>query len=518
MLPIFCVTALNACMLRIDLCCKLMAPVMIGAVITYTDYFTSTLFVAGWNVISFFAEFGLLCIVYHYVPTLAHKRYRKSTISSENSEDSKNDGKEKGEVVTEKSTTQDDDEDGDKDDDVFVKGTRTHKSKTCKRRCVSVLSKLITPYVTIRDGWKIYARQEIARVGIAMSLLYITVLGFHDVSAAYFKIQGLTEVMVGVFQGVGGIIAIIGTFVYVPLRKRVGTIRAGLFGMCSQFFMLLFCVAAVFAPGNQTETGGEDYYSPYCPTSLPASSTMISTTMMSNLTVSMTITPSPTMTASLPNITTTSTYLMNNTVTLMPTPLPTEYTSSKTPDSSYSVPPYSHSYSTNPHSNTSTGTDNNSEDSSHNAYTISLILLLTGVLGARFGLWMFDLSVSQLVQEKVDEEERGVVSGVMNVFIANNDMLHYLLAIAAPDPKYFGILTLISVAFVGCGLLLYASYVHKVRGHLFHFADAYRRIKSELYSDHQMETNINLISDSDKDEGIEDDEDIEGDPGKKASL
>ena len=515
-------------MRRIDLCCKLMAPVVIGAVLTYTDYFISTLFVAGWNIISFFAEFGLLCIVYYCVPTLAHKRYRKSTIISETSEGQRRDGEVKGKVVTEKSTTSqnddddDDDDDGDDgDDDVFVAGTR--KSKTCKRRCTKLLSKLITPYITIRDGWKIYARQEIARVGIAMALLYVTVLGFHGVTAAYFKIQGLTELLIGIFQGVGGVIAIIGTFMYVPLRKRVGTIRAGLFGMCAQFFMLLFCVAAVFAPGNQTETGGGDYYSPYCPTSLPMSDTIIS-----SLTINVTVTPSHTVAASLPSIATTSTSLMNSTVTLMPTPLPTEYTGSGEPNASYSVSSYSHSYSINSHSysinplsNTSTRTNstgNNSEDSTQNTFTISLILLLIGVLGARFGLWMFDLSVSQLLQEKVNEEERGVVSGVMNVFIANCDMLHHLLAIAAPDPKYFGILTLISVVFVGCGLLLYASYVHKVRGHLFHFADAYRRLKSGLYTDHQIEPSVNLISDGDKDEGIEDDDGIEDDPSEEINL
>ena len=498
-------------MRRIDLCCKLMAPVVVGAVITYTDYFTSTLVVAGWNIMSFFAEFGLLCVVYYCIPTLARKKYRKS-VSLIKSSEGQGDGEDEGEVVTEKLVTSDVDEGG--DDNVFVVENR--QSKSCKQKCTTLLAKLIVPYTTVRDGWKIYARQEIARVGIAMSLLYVTVLGFHDVSAAYFKIQGLTEVMIGVFQGVGGIIAIIGTFVYVPLRKRVGTVRAGLFGMCAQIFMLLFCVAGVFAPGNHTETGGEDYYSPYCPTSPPASTTMISNTIISNLTVSVTITPSHTITASLPNITTTSTYLMNTTVMLMPTPLPTEDTGSGALDSSYSV--YSYSYSINPHSNTSTGTNNNSEDSTQNTYTISLILLLIGVLGARFGLWMFDLSVSQLLQERVIEEERGVVSGVMNVFIASSDMLHYLLAIAAPDPKYFGILALISVGFVGCGLLLYASYVHKVRGHLFHFADAYRRIKGECHTDRQIDGTINLISVSDKDEGIEDDEEIEDAPDEEVNL
>ena len=499
-------------MRRIDLCCKLMAPVLVGAVITYTDYFTSTLFVASWNVISYFAEFSLLCIVYYYIPTLAHKKYRKHMLLTETSEDQSEEG---GGMATEKSDVHEGD-----DDNVFV--AEPHKSKSCKQRFVAVLSKLITPYITIRDGWKIYARQEIARVGIAMSLLYVTVLGFSGVTAAYFKIQGLTEVLIGVFQGVGGIIAIVGTFVYVPLRRRVGTIRAGLFGMCVQFLMLLFCVAAVFAPGNRTETGGEDYYSPYCPSSSPGNTSNSPGNTSNYLTVN--VTPSQTVTTSLPSITITSTYLMSitGTVMLSPSPLPTEFTSSRVLKSTYtySVPPYSHSI--NPYSSGGTNnTGNDSEDGKKHAFTISLVLLLVGVLGARFGLWMFDLSVSQLLQEKVKEEERGVVSGVMNVFIANNDMLHYLLAIAAPDPRYFGILTFISVAFVGCGLLLYASYVHKVRGHLFHFADAYRRIKHDLDARHESEHVTSLVNENnDDDEGMED-EGIEDNPelsGEEVSL
>ena len=501
----FCfVTALNAWMRRIDLCCKLMAPVLVGAVITYTDYFTSTLFVAGWNVISYFAEFGLLCIVYYCIPTLAHKKSRKQSSVADSVEDQRDEEVEEEKVNQDKSLNEGDDE------NVFFAEPRM--SKSCKQKFFSMLSKLGSPYITIRDGWKIYARQEIARVGIAMSLLYVTVLGFSGVTAAYFKIQGLTEVLIGVFQGVGGIIAIIGTFVYVPLRRRVGTIRAGLFGMSSQFIMLMFCVAAVFAPGNRKDTGGEHYYSPYCP-----SSSLMGSNTSNNVTVNMTIAPSQTITS----ISITSTYFMNATISLNPSP--TQYNPSRLSNSTYSVPSYS--YSINPHSNASgsVGANNTRNDNSENKhpYTISLILLLIGVLGARFGLWMFDLSVSQLLQEKVKEEERGVVSGVMNVFIANNDMLHYLLAIAAPDPKYFGILTLISVMFVGCGLLLYASYVHKVRGHLFHFADFYRRIKYDLESHRKLEHMTRLVNENDDDKEMKDDDSIEDDPdisGEGANL
>ena len=485
-------------MRRIDLCCKLMAPVVVGAVITYTDYFISTLFVAGWNVISYFAEFGLLCIVYYYVPPLAHKKSRKQSSLTDSSEDQREEEVKEEEEIPDESLNEGDEE------NVFFAEPRM-QSKSCKQKFFSVLSKLSSPYITIRDGWKIYAQQEIARVGIAMSLLYVTVLGFSGVTAAYFKIQGLTEVLIGVFQGVGGIIAIIGTFVYVPLRRRVGTIRAGLFGMCSQFIMLLFCVAAVFAPGNRIDTGGEDYYSPYCP-----SSSAVGGNISSNITVNMTVTPSQTI-ISLPSISITSTYFMNATVMLSPSPSPTQYTNSRMSNSTYSILSHSHSYSINPHSNSSTGANNTRNDNSESKhpYTISLVLLLIGVLGARFGLWMFDLSVSQLLQEKVKEEERGVVSGVMNVFIANNDMLHYLLAIAAPDPKYFGTLTLISVMFVGCGLLLYASYVHKVRGHLFHFADFYRRIKYDLESHRKPEHMTKLVNENDDDKEMKDDDSID---------
>ena len=98
----------------------------------------------------------------------------------------------------------------------------------------------------------------------------------------------------------------------------------------------------------------------------------------------------------------------------------------------------------------------------HNALPLALILL--GVIGARTGLWMFDLSVQQLVQETVVEEERGVVGGVLNAMNSVMDMLHYVLVIAAPRPEHFGILVLLSVAMVMLGAGLYALHVCRVFG------------------------------------------------------
>jgi len=172
----------------------------------------------------------------------------------------------------------------------------------------------------------------------------------------------------------------------------------------------------------------------------------------------------------------TATISIPNSNSITPSPVPHSYTITPSPTPGVN----------------STNGDNGGDDDK--PISTSLLLLLVGVLGARFGLWMFDLSVSQLLQEKVTEEERGVVSGVMNVFIAVMDMLHYVLAIAAPNPQHFGILTFISVGFVGSGLLLYASYVHKVRGHLFHIVDTYKKCKK---SSSHIEHNTSLLNEND---------------------
>ena len=109
--------------------------------------------------------------------------------------------------------------------------------------------------------------------------------------------------------------------------------------------------------------------------------------------------------------------------------------------------------------------------------------MLLGVICCRIGLWTFDLAVQQLVQENVKEEERGVVGGVMNAMNSVMDMMHYVLVIAAPRPEHFRILTVISVGMVTLGLILYNTYLRKVRGHIFHVKDCYhwtrRKVRGE---------------------------------------
>ena len=408
-------------MRRIDLTCKLLSPIVAGVLLVHTASllpslednmaggFVATVFVALWNLVSFFGELGLLVIVYRLLPALATKELRGSSEGREG-----------------------DDEEGETKPPARRRGA-------CPKLC-KMLAKLAGPYKTLRNGWGIFWRQEINVVGFSMASIYLTVLGMSGVTTTYLLTQGVSSDFVGIFQGVGGVIGIGGTLAYPFIRGRVGTVRTGLFGISSQLALLSCCIVSAFiSKGRSDSTDASDgYYSPACEDN---NSTIIVPTS--------TIAPSL---ASIPDV-----FLSPSlSPSLFPSPLSSVTTTSP--------------------------------------FTPSIILLLIGVTGARFGLWMFDLAVSQLIQEKVPTKERGVVSGVMNAMNSNMDMLHYVLVIVAPRPQDFRYLIVVSYLMVVLGYVLYLVYVRRARGHIFHFQQLIRWCTKYAVSDkRQEEASVNSL-------------------------
>eukprot|EP00066_Takifugu_rubripes_P022735 XP_011612001.1 PREDICTED: solute carrier family 40 member 1 [Takifugu rubripes] len=109
-----------------------------------------------------------------------------------------------------------------------------------------------------------------------------------------------------------------------------------------------------------------------------------------------------------------------------------------------------------------------SPEPSHPPSLLSVSLLFAGVIAARVGLWSFDLTVTQLIQENVIESERGVINGVQNSMNYLLDLLHFIMVILAPNPEAFGLLVIISVSFVAMGHMMYFRFAFKNLGnHLF---------------------------------------------------
>merc|ERR1712018_911778 len=64
--------------------------------------------------------------------------------------------------------------------------------------------------------------------------------------------------------------------------------------------------------------------------------------------------------------------------------------------------------------------------------------LMTGIIMGRFGLWVVDLTITQIIQERVEEDRRGVINGVQDSLNNSLDLLKYILVILLPGATDFG--------------------------------------------------------------------------------
>lgn len=72
-------------------------------------------------------------------------------------------------------------------------------------------------------------------------------------------------------------------------------------------------------------------------------------------------------------------------------------------------------------------------------YNLSIIMLIGGVCASRVGLWVFDIAVTQLMQEFIPAGVRGVVGGTQQSLNAFFQLLSFGLGLVFPDPRQFHI-------------------------------------------------------------------------------
>ena len=173
--------------------------------------------------------------------------------------------------------------------------------------------------------------------GLGLAFLYMTVLGFDNITYGYCLHQCVTESVLGALVGVSAIFGVLGSITFPFLRKRIGLTKTGLTGFGCLVVALTPCVASIWITG-----------SPFDPEILMMTSPE----------------PEP--------------------------EFPGNLTSAEIP----------------------------SEENPECQVTsfVSVAIFLSGVIAARFGLWISDLSVNQALQEEVQGSELGTINGVQ-VFI-----------------------------------------------------------------------------------------------------
>ncbi|XP_067854342.1 ferroportin-like [Heptranchias perlo] len=406
---------LNAVMRRIDQVVNILAAMTVGQIMTSASNVVGCVFILGWTLVSLLVEFICLSRVYRMVPALAFKagpeRYEeqisysertKETISTKDAQQFSKHGCNSRSEITPISS--------DSDYNARLSAQQNFLGfYTALRRIQRML------YIS-KIGWKAYYQQSVYLAGMSLAFLYTTVLGFDCITTGYAYTQGISGSLLSLLMGVSTIVGLMGTILFTLLRKCCGLVSTGVISSCLHLGCLLLCVFSVFAPGSPLDVSTTPTSSH---TNVSLENRTVPDTEMNQLHSYL---PSTNMNQPLLSDRS-SIHWTNN--TLLYDSLP----AGNYPDS-----------------------------------YVSISLLFSGVISARIGLWAFDLTVTQLLQENIPEPQRGIVNGVQSSMNYLMDLLHFIMVMAAPNPQHFGLLVIISVTFVMAGHTMYFIYTKRSNG------------------------------------------------------
>jgi solute carrier family 40 (iron-regulated transporter), member 1 len=140
-------TKMNSVIRRIDLTCKLLAPVFTGFIISFISLRASAIIFSVWNIVSVFMEYWLIASVYNGVPSLSESDQRRNSRVS-------------GGKIAESSSILEESESS-------ING----ESEDWRIQAMERLS-----LIPCFDSWIVYLKQQVALPGIALAFLYFTVL------------------------------------------------------------------------------------------------------------------------------------------------------------------------------------------------------------------------------------------------------------------------------------------------------------------------------------------------------
>merc|ERR1711936_400341 len=317
---------MNSILRTIELTTYMLAPAAAGQLFTYLGFVLTGVFIAAWNVVSVCLEYLLLVMIYKKYPKLAAFKTTDDTESAPEEDHEKNPIKE-------------------------------------------ALKEAVV-------GWKTYMNHPVRNAGLGLAFLFLTVLGFDNITYGYCLLQGVPHAALGVLVAVSALVGVLSSLAYPPIRRRVGLERTGLMGM----FLLISCsslaVVSAFLPGSpmnlQTLVN-----------SVPASENLNNTNSSSTI----------------------------------------------AEEDSLTFETYWETYG-------------------------SVSIFLSGIILARFGLWLVDLTVNQILQERVAEDKRGVVNGVQDSINNTFDLLKCVFVILLPSQETFALLIFISFASINFGRLV----------------------------------------------------------------
>ena len=293
--------SINSTFRTIDLMCLLVSPVAVGLLFDYSGEVFTAIFLAAWNLTSVVFEYKLLSDIYRDFPDLA-------------------------------------------------------KAKSPRSSKVDISS---------ASSWKVYLGHPVRFAGLALACVYMSVLGYDNITYAFCLHQCVSESILGLAVGASACVGMAASAIFPLCRNKTPLHRLGLLSFSLLLATLLPCVVSIWLPGSPFK-----HYNPRV---------------------------------------------------------------------------------------ASGGQDCESRGFA------SVAVLMISMMAARFGLWMSDLSVTQIMQESVHETQRGLMGGVQEALNYAFETLKYALVIALPEDDTFGFLILASYAFYFFATVSFFTYFIQIR-------------------------------------------------------
>ncbi|WVZ79788.1 hypothetical protein U9M48_027325 [Paspalum notatum var. saurae] len=210
-------TGINSVVRRIDLSCKLLAPVFSGLVISFVSAQASAAALALWNIASVGVEYWLFVSVYNGIPALAeNSRLRAANGTAAAA----------AAMAALPETT-------------VAPAEEALDWRVKMKEQLSILP--------CWESWVVYMRQDVALPGVALAILYFTVLSFGTLMTATLDWKGIPAYVISLARGFSAVIGIGATLLYPAVHSWVSTLRTGLWSIWMQWCCLLVCVASIWA-------------------------------------------------------------------------------------------------------------------------------------------------------------------------------------------------------------------------------------------------------------------------------
>ncbi|KAI8977743.1 Ferroporti-1 [Trametes punicea] len=197
-------TTLNTNMRRIDLLCKLLAPLFVSLLTTVASYRFAAVFLCGVEIACMFFELIWIEISYRRFPALREAQAAREATRRVHAREEE--PQEPGEIPP------------------------LHRL-AWERVCERVKSALL--------DWREFSQYPIFLSSLAISFLYLTVLSFDGTMLSYLKAHAYSDPFLAGMRGLNVIAGLAGTLAMPFLERRLGLVRAGNWSIWSEVLCLL---------------------------------------------------------------------------------------------------------------------------------------------------------------------------------------------------------------------------------------------------------------------------------------